>query len=147
MSNSQKAALALGLEVVEEEKPYKIAYSGFAHHQVLYPIFRPCPKYDQIVDYTNYRPDTEQLRSMKVTGDQVTPVSGMYDKDPSQVTPEMLLLRSGRLDRADVQKLQFEFAEKAKSEQKTAKNKAKAEATDKAISDALGIEQSTEDSR
>lgn len=70
--------------------------------------------YDDIVDKSEFRPDTETIRGLKLSVGAGVTNQGLYDyhegkiPDTDTVTPEIIALRNGQLDRADVQKLAAE---------------------------------------
>lgn len=70
--------------------------------------------YDDIVDKSEFRPDTETIRGLKLSAGSKLTDCGLYDykdgkiPEVDTVTPELLALREGKLDRADVQKLAAE---------------------------------------
>lgn len=98
-----------------------------------------------VVDRASFRPDSEMVRSFKFNpqGERTTPV---YDYPDGQVpnddtvTPEIVALRSGKLDKADVEYLKNQVLQNAKNDS-DAKH---AEAVVKALDKALGISQKTE---
>lgn len=83
-------------------KPYFAESFDFKNSEVSY--------YDDIVDRTDFRPDSETLRGYKLSNGAGMTETGNFDYpegDTSNdtVTPELIALRNGRLDRAEVQKL------------------------------------------
>ena len=96
--------------------------------------------YDDIVDRTDFRPDSETLRGYKLSNGAGVTDSGNYDYpegDTSKdtVTPELIALRNGRLDRAEVQKLS-EATDKALKETADLARKEKLQADEEALSKA-----------
>lgn len=96
--------------------------------------------YDDIVDRTDFRPDSETLRGYKLSNGAGITDSGNYDYpqgDTSHdtVTPELIALRNGRLDRAEVQKL-AEATDKALKETADLAKKEKLQADEEALSKA-----------
>lgn len=73
-----------------------------------------CDYYDDIVDKSEFRPDSETVRGLKLSAGAGVTDKGLYDypegkiPDVDTVTPELIALRDGRLDKADVQKLSQE---------------------------------------
>lgn len=73
-----------------------------------------CDYYDDIVDKSEFRPDSETVRGLKLSAGAGVTDKGLYDypegqiPDVDTVTPELIALRDGKLDRADVQKLSQE---------------------------------------
>lgn len=72
----------------------------------------PDVDYDDIVDDTDFRPTAEQIRDneFRSNGSAIDPDSLQYDYDAGKVIKEkvsdvVLLLRNGKLDKADVQVL------------------------------------------
>lgn len=70
--------------------------------------------YDDIVDKTEFRPDSETIRGLKLSAGAGVTDKGLYDypegkiPDVDTVTPELIALREGKLDKADIQKLSQE---------------------------------------
>lgn len=106
-------------------------------------VFRSVPKvvYDDVVDYSSFRPDSEQTRNMALAGAGSTG-QGVYDGDkiPSD---DVVRVRSGKLDKTEVAKLQKQLLETysdendkkiadAKNKELEAINKARQEYLDKA---------------
>lgn len=75
---------------------------------------------DDIVDKSEFRPDSETIRGMKLSAGSGLTDNGLYDypegkiPDVDTVTPELVALRNGLLDKADVQKLSQEADEALK---------------------------------
>ena len=88
------------------------------------------------VDESDYRPDAEQLRSLKITG-QVSSVSPVYDSDGdiNAVTDDVVMLRQGKLDKAEVETLRKNIIDSAVADGE----KAHANEVSKAIDNTLGI--------
>lgn len=88
------------------------------------------------VDESDYRPDAEQLRSLKITG-QVSSVSPVYDTDGdiNSITDDVVTLRQGKLDKAEVETLRKNIIDCAVAEGE----KAHASQVSKAIDNTLGI--------
>lgn len=69
---------------------------------------------DDIVDKSEFRPDSETIRGLKLSAGSGLTDKGLYDypegviPDVDTVTPELVALRNGKLDKADVQKLSDE---------------------------------------
>lgn len=96
--------------------------------------------YDDIVDRTDFRPDSETLRGYKLSNGAGVTSSGNYDYlegDTSNdtVTRELIALRNGRLDRSEVQKLS-EATDKALKEAAELAKKEKLQAQEEALSKA-----------
>lgn len=74
----------------------------------------------KVVDYSGFMPDAEQVRAFKFNP-QGTGSSVVYDypdgKIPKSdtVSPELIALRSGRLDRADIPKLKDKILNDSKA--------------------------------
>ena len=87
------------------------------------------PRYDSVVDRTDFKKGQDKERAMRLTGDTGgSTTNGVYDfpdgkfdasKEP---TPVMLALRSGKLDKADVDTLKRFQDNVAKDEQKLNKD-------------------------
>lgn len=107
-------------------------------------IFKPVSYKNvrDVVDRASFRPDSEMVRSFKFNpqGERTTPVydypDGQVPKDDT-VTPEIVALRSGKLDKADVDYLKKQVLDSAKNDA-DAKHAA---AVVKALDEALGIAQ------
>ena len=86
--------------------------------------------YDDIVDRSSFRPDSEQVRQFHLSG------SGsinqpVYDKPDSLPTDLEIAIRSGKLDKAEISQLeQAKAAEVEQSITKAKKDKAVKEAED-----------------
>lgn len=88
-------------------------------------------KQDDIVDKSNYRPSSETKRDMQATGKIGAGDKGVYDfasgvmvTDNNKLTTVELLLRQGRLQRADIEDLKRKFQAKADSDARDAKAQA-----------------------
>lgn len=71
------------------------------------------PIYDDIVDKSTYIPNSEVLRKSVISGQGLSK-KGVYDTD--KPSPFMLLLRSGKLDKAEVSDYIREHSSKALKE-------------------------------
>lgn len=75
---------------------------------------------DDIVDKTEFRPDCETIRGLKLSVGSGLTDKGLYDypegviPDVDTVTPELIAIRDGKLDKAEVQKLSQEADEALK---------------------------------
>lgn len=107
-------------------------------------IFKPV-SYKNVrdtVDRASFRSDSEMVRSFKFNpqGERTTPVydynDGQIPKDDT-VTPEILALRSGKLDKADIDYLKNQVLQNAKNDS----DAQHAQAVVKALDEALGIAQ------
>ncbi len=73
------------------------------------------------VDKSSFRPDSEQVRALKFNpqGSGSTPVydypDGKVPKD-DPISPEIISLRSGKLDKADVERVKESIIKKAKDD-------------------------------
>ena len=100
-----------------------------------------------IVDRSDFRPDSEQVRALKFNpaGSAVTSVP-QYDYPDGRVpandtvTDTLIALRSGKLDKADIQALSDAISKDAKS----ADDKKHTDALLKAIDKSLGVESSSD---
>lgn len=120
------------------------------------PYFSPKLVYDDIVDRSNFRSTAEIKRDMRASGKIGAGEKPIYDYQPgekieaSKVVSELeLLLRAGKLDKADIQKLREVFEADAKDSVESAKEAEKLKAQEeaqtnreKAIDEALGVNQS-----
>lgn len=103
--------------------------------------------YDDVVDKSSFRPDSEQVRALKFNpqGSGSVPCYDYPDgkiPDDDPVSPTIVALRSGKLDKADVAKIQKSIYDEAKTTKDTEKYKKVSEALDKA----LGISDNSENS-
>lgn len=93
------------------------------------------------VDKSSFRPDSEQVRALKFNpqGSGSTPVydypDGKVPKD-DPISPEIIALRSGRLDKADVEKVKESIIDKARYES----DSSMAESAKKALTKVLGLD-------
>lgn len=84
--------------------------------------------YDDIVDKTEFRPDSENVRSARASGGAMSG-GGLYDfpdgivPDSDCVTKEIIALRNGRLDKAEVQALKEQTDKALKDAVSEAKEK------------------------
>lgn len=126
-----------------------------------YDLSVPKVEYDDIVDTSNFKLSSEKIRDKIATGNVGAGEQGLYDfKVDEKVTPENcptdveIALRNGKLDKADIQKLQEVYSDKAKDDVETERTKSALEAErkasknrDKAVDDILGVNQTLEDSK
>ena len=85
-------------------------------------------KYDKVVDDSQFRPDSEQVRAFQLTGSGSSG-SPQYDENPEAVTDLELKIRSGKLDKAEISQLM----QKKKEELKESTSDLKAEKLQKEI--------------
>ena len=96
---------------------------------------------DSVSDLSSFRPDSEAVRSLKFTaqGDSTSPVydypDGVVD-DKDTVTDTLIAIRSGRLDKADVDQLKQSIKDNAESK----KNSDRSEKLLSAVEKSLGID-------
>ena len=74
-----------------------------------------------VVDQSSFRPDSEMVRSFKVNpqGERTSPVYDYNDglvPDDDPVSPEIVAIRQGKLDRADVERLRQNILDSAKND-------------------------------
>lgn len=125
-------------------------------------VFAPVRiEYDDIVDTSNFRLSSEIIRDKVASGNVGAGEQGIFDfQADEKVTKENmptdveLALRSGKLDKADVQKLQKLYDDKAQSDVETERTKSALEAERKAskkrsdkVDEMLGVNNTLEDSR
>ena len=97
--------------------------------------------YDDILDKSEFRPDCETIRGLKLSVGAGVTNKGLYDypegviPDNDTLTPEIIALRDGKLDKADVQKL-AEQADDALKESISIADKEKAQAEKDALNNA-----------
>ena len=96
-----------------------------------------------VTDKSNFRPDNEAVRSFKttMTGDGSVPSydypDGKVTKD-NEVSDLIVAIRSGKLDKADIQSIRDALVYEAKSDA----DKAHADKVLKALDESLGINDS-----
>lgn len=104
------------------------------------------PVYDDIVDKSDYKPDSENKRAARSVG--TAGEKGLYDFEPDEnsdfkkVSSSELLLRTGKVDKADVQKLKEEALESAASDVDKKKDLQKleeAEQRSRKVDEILGV--------
>ena len=95
-----------------------------------------------VVDLASFRPDSEMVRAFKFNPAGGQGVEPKYDypdgrvPEDDTVSPAIVALRSGRLDKADAEKVKRSVV----SEAKRMHDKAKAEKVEKALSKTLGLD-------
>lgn len=95
--------------------------------------------YDDVVDRSSFRPDSEHVRAFQLTGSGAVG-SPQYDEHPEDVSQLELEIRSGKLDKAEIsqlQKIKFKEAEEATSKAKAEKVAKETEKINKARQDYL----------
>lgn len=89
-------------------------------------------EYDDIVDKSRFTQDKESVRSARLGSGAGVSGTPVYDSDSEELpSKEIVALRSGKMDIADVHQAQLQAQEKAKKSSKDAK-----ESRDKAIAQA-----------
>lgn len=97
-----------------------------------------------VVDASTFRPDSEAVRSLKFqpqSSDLTKPVYDYPDgniPDDDSISPEIIALRSGKLDKADIPQVKQNIIEKAKASGEADK----ADKMLKAVEKTLGISES-----
>ena len=92
----------------------------------------------QIVDLSSFMPDAEQVRSLKFNpaGERTTPTYDYNDgvvPDNDTVTPELIALRSGRLDKADIDNIKKSIYKDSKDEMDSKRSEKMLEAVEKQL--------------
>ncbi len=119
--------------MIRFSKPYCLDSLDFQNDSTVF--------YDDIVDKSEFRPDRETIRGLKLSAGAGVTNKGMFDypegvvPDDDTVTPEIVALRNGKLDKADVQKLSQE-ADEALKESISNADKEKALAEKEALNNA-----------
>lgn len=122
-------------------------------NQRRYDTILPMPEqtYDDIVDDSDYKPTAERIRDNDFRGGSAAGDTGLYDYDANKPIKEKvsdveLLLRNGKLDKADVQKLSESLDEVLSDQSKKSREnqvlKAEVQAQKnrtKALDEALGV--------
>lgn len=112
-------------------------------------------EYDDIVDDSNFRRDSEKIRDMLVSGTVGSIEKGLYDyQEDEKITKDNVVsdieiaIRSGQLDKADVQKLKEALDSKIVADKQEADDKQLLEAErqaqknrTKALDKQLGVNQ------
>lgn len=80
-------------------------------------------KKDSVVDYASFRPDNEEERIFRLTGQGGNGNIGKYDKEESMPSDLIVKIRQGKMDKAEVQQV----LENKKEEYKESKKKEKLE--------------------
>lgn len=70
--------------------------SGSFDFKILFPDF----KYDDILDKSSFRPNSENIRQASISGAGVK--TGVYDDSDNLPSDLMVRIRSGKLDRAEI---------------------------------------------
>lgn len=91
---------------------------------------RKTPKYDNVVDYSSFRPDKETERIARITGDGATGI-GRYDSDEQPPSNTIVDIRQGKYDRAEVQEIMEAKKKELKDEQEQAVAEARQEYLDR----------------
>lgn len=92
---------------------------------------------EEIVDKSDYRPDSENTRAKRLTSFVPDSSSGVYDydngftDDSPMVSPDVVALREGRLDKADIQRIKSELQDQANKDLADAKAKEALEEAEK----------------
>nr|DAH60931.1 MAG TPA: hypothetical protein [Microviridae sp.] len=103
-------------------------YSSFS--RVGFSIWKslPSPEYDDIVDKTDFRPDSEVVRGSTISS--VPAMKGIYDYDDGEVTDDkrpsdvIMALREGRLDKADLPAIESQLKQEIQRENDELQRKA-----------------------
>ena len=86
------------------------------------------PEYDDIVDRTDFRPDSETVRGASISS--IPAMKGVYDYEDGKVTADkrpsdiIMALREGRLDKADLPAIESQLREEIHNEQDELQKKA-----------------------
>lgn len=86
------------------------------------------PKYDDIVDKTDFRPDAETVRGASISS--IPAMKGVYDYEDGKVTEDkrpsdiIIALREGRLDKADLPAIESQLREEIQNENNELQRKA-----------------------
>ena len=89
--------------------------------------FKP-PVYDDIVDRTEFRPDAETVRGSSISS--IPAMKGVFDYEDGEVTADktpsdiIMALREGRLDKADLPRIESQLREEIRNEQNELQRKA-----------------------
>lgn len=84
-------------------------------------------KQDSVVDYSSFRPDNEEERIFRLTGQGGSGNVGKYDDEDKMPSDIVVQIRQGKLDKAEVQ----QALEDKKEEFKKSQDEAKAEEAQK----------------
>lgn len=86
------------------------------------------PQYDDIVDRTDFRPDSETVRGASISS--IPAMKGVYDYEGGKVTDDkrpsdiIMALREGRLDKADLPAIESQLREEIQRENNELQRKA-----------------------
>lgn len=89
--------------------------------------FKP-PKYDDIVDRTDFRPDAETVRGASISS--IPAMKGVYDYEGGKVTDDkrpsdiIMALREGKLDKADLPAIESQLKAEIQNENNELQRKA-----------------------
>lgn len=89
--------------------------------------FKP-PVYDDIVDKSEFRPDAETVRGASISS--LPAMKGVFDYEDGKITPDktpsdiIMALREGRLDKADLPRIESQLKEEIQHEQNELQKKA-----------------------
>lgn len=80
-------------------------------------------RYDDVVDRSQFRPDSENIRNRTLSS-LAGSYKGVYDDNPDEVSDEEVMIRSGKLDKTEIQKLfNSKVAEYSEQNEKDKKQK------------------------
>lgn len=100
-------------------------------------------KKDKVVDYTSFRPDNEEERIFRLTGQGGNGIIGKYDKEGAGPSDLVVKIRQGKLDKAEVQqalKAKTEEFKETQAEEAKKEKEAIAEARQDFLDKATGFE-------
>ena len=86
------------------------------------------PVYDDIVDRTDFRPDAETVRGASISS--IPAMKGVFDYEDGKVTDDkrpsdlIIALREGKLDKADLPRIESQLREEIANEQNELQKKA-----------------------
>lgn len=117
--------------MAKETQKYKNMYyfvDNEGNKQATKPEERATPKYDSIVDYSSFRPDKEEERIARITGEGGK--IGRYDTEGKIPSDLIVDIRQGKYDRAEVQEIVKQKGEELEEQQKNAISEARQEYLD-----------------
>lgn len=92
----------------------------------------------QVTDLSSFMPDSEQVRALKFNpaGERATPMYDYNDgtiPDNDTVTPALIALRSGRLDKADIDNIKKSIYKDSKNEMDSKRSEKMLDAVEKQL--------------
>lgn len=93
-------------------KQYSLSPEGFSS-EIPFVKTSVLVTYDEVVDKSQFRPDSEQVRMFHLTGSGSN-INPVYDDPDNMPTDLEVRIRSGKLDKAEITQLQYSKEEQLK---------------------------------